>query len=283
MKVEEVLARLQALAEELEIPAEEEEWVLGLTTSRSGSEVRTLAVVLAGDFLPPGEIVERLFPLLEDPDVEVRTATAYAMAEVVQEIESLDLLNASESALQLGDEEGISPDKAREVVRELISLISSATTEPTVRFGALCSLGPLGYMAEIEPRIREFMRSKDPEARVAALQSAAFSGMSEIWQHDVIAALGDNDEYVRAAAALTAGRLGLEAALPYLESMTLEATGDEQFSATLSSFLLVSEDNWSDLSAQLALRGVPGDVITEACEMAEILAEPEDEWDGESP
>ena len=89
------------------------------------------------------------------------------------------------------------------------------------------------------------------------------------------------NKYLRAAAALAVGRLGIESALPYLEAMTMEGGETERLAAAISTLLLTSEEDRESAMEQFALRGLPNDLIEEAAAAVEELAEYDEEEEEE--
>lgn len=209
------LDRLCGLAQELGLVSE---WIED-THSRDRERRHRAFARLA--FVAAYEPCRRLFGdilllALKDPDPEVRLSAARGVTESgsTEAIERVFQLAVSESLLariQL----------AESLRRHALTLCANAVPEALGSpddSSVLAALETLVAMERAIPfdHLRELLGHKDPRIRIEALRLAPFIPLVSDNRTAIVNALTDPDPEVTTVAALSAGRLGIEEAMPSL-------------------------------------------------------------------
>lgn len=280
MTRDEILARIEALSDQDHVSDEDVDWLL-TSLDHHDPEVRAEACGLLGELLAAAEIYDALRPLADDPDEDVRIAALEALGTVLHEAAEHDLLDLEGRPDWVEERGWVAPEDAQEALGALHALVENGSETMAIRGAALRALGPVAHLEPVDALIDAFVHRAEPEARHAAIEAAAASGLSDRWSVEVTAALGDDSSPVRAAAALAVGRLHIADALPYLEAMTMEGEESERLAAAISTLLLTPWEERDAAAEQLSLRGMPDELIEEAQAAVEELEEYEEEEEEE--
>ncbi|MGF1506684.1 MAG: HEAT repeat domain-containing protein [Anaerolineae bacterium] len=171
---------------------------LGLTDPDPGVRKHAIAALWTDDSTECMRLL--LERLVEDTDIEVRTAAAQALGAFVLQ----------------GEYEEIDPEDARAVEDALLNVIEE-TDSVDLKRRAIEAIAFSGRR-EVAPIILEAHISEEQKLRVSAIFAMGRSANPR-WHADVLAALDDEDPEIQFAAARAAGELTCREAVPRLIGM----------------------------------------------------------------
>jgi HEAT repeat protein len=159
-------------------------------------------------------------------------------------------------------------------VPELAELAASPVAALGVRVAAVMALGSIGSLTALDPLL-EMSRDPNPVLRACTLESLAKLGDPRS-APAVLRGLAETEARVRAAAAKTAGLLGLREVLPVLADVLYDEVWEVRYRAAEALYLMGAPGIAVLRAAAAGGGGGPETVEAHAAEMAgELLAEKE--------
>lgn len=192
-----------------------------MTSSRSS--VRRAAVVAAGRIGLAG-LLDRIAPLLDDSDQEVREGAVNALVRLAPACR--DEVTAIARGLAVSP----APDSRRNAAAIYAALADSERLallvkdeDPQVRRSAVTALAGLGIPDCLGNLVMALV-DEDPDVRIAAATGLG-DMRSEACIEPLILSLGDGDPWVRCAALRSLGKIGGERSLDAIEGLLDNADG----------------------------------------------------------
>jgi len=197
--------------------------LLGDAMRSSRSPVRRAAVVAAGRIGLAG-LLDRIVPLLDDPDQEVREGAVNALVRLAP------VCRDEVVAVARGLAVSPAPDNRRNAAAIYAALADAdrlallvKDEDPLVRRSAVTALAGLG-IADFLGNLVMALVDEDPDVRIAAATGLGDMG-SEACVDPLVLSLGDGDPWVRCAALRSLGRIGGERVLDAIEGLLDNADG----------------------------------------------------------